>query len=77
MNLKFFTTALLATGATAGRQGFDVQKNAAEKIAGLHRFVDLHYRQGIEDKKNAAKEIEDRYRFASNMADKKWGEADE
>ena len=77
MNLKFFTTALLATWATAGRQSLEVQKNAAKKIAGLHRFVDLHHRQGIEDKKNAAKEIEDRYRFASNMADKKWGEADE
>ena len=79
MNLKFFTTALLATGATAGRQGFKVQKNAAKYIADLHRFVDLHHRhhegQNVAKKvqKDVAKKIADQHRFAA----KKWGEADE
>ena len=84
MNLKFFTTVATVAnccshhgGYRSGRRSFEVQKNAAKKIAGLHRFVDLHHRQGFEDKKNAAKKIADLYRFAANMANKKWGEADE
>ena len=55
MNLKFFTTALLATGATAGdkswRQVLEDQKNAAKLTA------DLHYRKALEDQKNLVKNV--------------------
>ena len=68
MNLKFFTIALLATGATAGRKGFEVEKNVAKKIADLHRFVDLHH--GQDYRQNAAKKIADRLaaKLAANLA---------